>query len=443
MTKRSIFSGFLALLLLAGAVMLVIGLIATKPGAKAKPPRERVWSVDTIIASPGPQRPSLRLYGRVESPRSAVLSAAMTADVLQVPVREGQEVRAGQPLIILDPRERKLELAQRQADFAQLEAMIDSEKTRYQSDQRALTQEQTLLKLSRQALERATTLKKRKLGSDFELDQTRQSLARQQLALNTRQQAIDDHPARLAQLQARLARAQALRDLAALELERSTLTAPFDGRLAEVMVSPGARVRPGESLIQVYDTANLEIRAQIPISQVPTVRRALQQQGYLEGSTQVDGSPLRLRLQRLAGRVDPGHGGVEALFSLDQGEIAPRLGRFIDLSLQLPEVRDSVAVPGSAIYGTHRVYKVIDARLQPINVTRVGSRDRDGEPLFLIRSPELHAGDRILTTQLANAIEGLKVKPEPLEGKTAHPSTPVADTEDSVDQALPRQGSSD
>jgi len=409
MTKRSLVTGFLALLLLSGAIMAFMTLVGSKPGATAKPPQERIWSVDSLVAAPAPHHPELRLYGRVESPRTAMLSAPMSADVIAVPVREGQEVEPDQTLVLLDPRDRKLELVQRQADVAQLQAQIDSENTRHQSDQQAIGYEQTLLKLTRQALERATTLKRRKLGSDSELDQARQALARQQLALNTRRREIEDHPARLAQLQARLDRARALRDVAALELQRSTLKAPFAGRIAEVMVSPGARVRPGEELLQVYDTAKLEIRAQIPETTVPMLRRGLQH-GGLEAHAQLDGQTLRLRLERLAGRVEPGRGGVEGLFSLERGDLAPRLGRFVDLTLRLPEQADTIAVPGSAIYGTHRVYRIVDQRLQSVAIERIGRIADQGETLFLIRSSELNAGDHILTTQLANAIDGLKVQ---------------------------------
>lgn len=411
MKRRPLVTSLFALLLISGAVMTFMALVATKPGATAKPPQERVWTVETTTIKPAALRPTLRLYGRVESPRTAILTAAINADVIEVLVAEGQSIKQGELLLRLDPRDLDLDLAQRSADVAQLEALIDSEKTRHQSDQRALTHEQTLLTLNQQALQRATTLKKRKLGSDADLDQARQNLARQRLALNTRQQAIDDHPARLAQLQARLDRARALRDETALQLERTSISAPFDGRVARVMVSPGSRVRSGEELLEVYDTNALEIRAQVPEAQIPALRGGLAEPQGLPAQATLDGSPLTLRLTRLAGRVDPGRGGIEALFQLESSTLAPRLGRFIDLSLELPPQQDTVALSGSALYGTNRVYKLKDQRLQAVSVERVGSATGpQGDTLFLVRSPDLQAGDQVLTTQLANAIEGLKVR---------------------------------
>jgi len=411
MSRRSLLTSLFALLLLSAAVMVFMALLATKPGATAKPPQERVWAVSTGVIAPGPHQPTLRLYGRVESPRTAMLTAAMTADITEVAVREGDTVRLGQLLLALDPRDLKLELTQREADAAQLRALIDSEKTRFQSDQRALQHEQTLLTLNQQARERATTLKKRKLGSDSELDKAHQNVARQRLALNSRRQEIDDHPARLAQLQARLDRAIALRDETTLQLERTSVTAPFDGRIAKVMVSAGGRVRGGEALLEVYDTSALEVRAQVPESQVAALRAGLASEQPLLAKATLDLQPLTLQLARLAGRVDPGRGGIDALFRLQSSELAPRLGRFIDLTLSLPPQQDTIAVSGSALYGTHRVYRIDDQqRLRAIEISRVGSISSGDETLFLVRSPELTAGDLIVTTQLANAADGLKVK---------------------------------
>jgi hypothetical protein len=48
--------------------------------------------------------------------------------------------------------------------------------------------------------------------------------------------------------------------------------------------------------------------------------------------------------------------------------------------------------------------------LQSVAIERIGRIADQGETLFLIRSPDLKAGDHILTTQLANAIDGLKVQ---------------------------------
>lgn len=64
------------------------------------------------------------------------------------------------------------------------------------------------------------------------------------------------------------------------------------------------------------------------------------------------------------------------------------------------------------MYGTHRLYRIDDQqRLQAVQVSRLGSISNADQTLFLVRSKELAPGDLIVNTQLANAVEGLKVKP--------------------------------
>ncbi len=54
-------------------------------------------------------------------------------------------------------------------------------------------------------------------------------------------------------------------------------------------------------------------------------------------------------------------------------------------------------------------------RLRPVTVERVGELRREGKDLLLIRSSALRNGQRLLLTQLPNAVEGLLVKVVPDE----------------------------
>ena len=140
-----------------------------------------------------------------------------------------------------------------------------SEQIRYASDLEALEQERRLLQLSGQNLERTRRLQKQKLGSDSELDQARQELARQRLSLATRERAISDYPARVQALEAKLKRAQARLQTTELDLERSRIVAPYPGRIASVEVAEGNQVSPNQQLLALYDPARLELRARIPV----------------------------------------------------------------------------------------------------------------------------------------------------------------------------------
>ncbi|KFI21404.1 efflux RND transporter periplasmic adaptor subunit [Nitrosococcus oceani] len=394
------------------SVAIFVGLFQSRPTKPEVSKKETVWRVAVTPVDPRPRRPILPLYGRIETPRSSKLRAAITADVQEVKVEEGELVGRGQLLVQLDEQEVKLEWLQRQADLKEIEAFIASEKVRHAHDLKALKHEKSLLALSRRAVERAETLEQRKLTPRSVLDEARQAAGRQALELNNRLLAIDDHQARLAQLKARQLRAQALLDQAKLDLERTRITSPYTGRIASVAIATGDRVQAGDELLQIYDTDALEVRAQIPSSYAGQIRKALAQNVPLRAAAKVDGSGLLFSLDRLAGRVEKGSGGVDALLKLEKPEHAALpLGNFVELRLQLPLAEDVVTLPFEAIYGLDRVYKLVAGRMQAVAVERVGEYpDKEGQIQVLVKSPQLQENDQVITTQLPNAMEGLRVE---------------------------------
>jgi RND family efflux transporter MFP subunit len=400
----------LPILILALAVGGFLALRATRPAALPVQAQEKAWRVNTQVAAPAPHVPNLLLYGAVEAPREASLSAAVAADVIEVRVSEGEMVEAGRILVVLDQRDIALLLRQREADVAEIQASIDSERRRHRNDLIALERERAMVKLDEQAVDRLLDLQKRQVGAQSLVDDARQELERQALLLDERRRTVDDHPARMAQLEARLQRATALRDQAKLDLERTRIRAPFAGRVAQAPVAPGDRVRVGDLLIELYAVNELEIRAQIPFRYLGSVRTALADGSVLTAVSRVDGRDVRAALARLSGETARGVGGVDALFRITAGAEAVLPGRLLPLQLKLPAEADTVALPFSALYGLNRIYRMEQGRMTAVEVERVGERrDDDGEVRVLVRSPELRPGDQVIVTQLPNAVTGLKV----------------------------------
>jgi multidrug efflux pump subunit AcrA (membrane-fusion protein) len=398
------------LILLVGAGGLV-ALVNSKPHREALEGREKAWIVDVVAVEPGTVTPQLNLYGRVRSPRTANMSAAVDADVRSVDVLEGQYVEAGQIMVVLDDREAKLLRSQRAAEVADVRAQIDNERQRHENDRKALEREEMLLALSRREVKRAQKLARSKVGSESRIDQMRQAEEREALAVDERRFSINEHASRNAQLEARLERAKSLLLRAQLDLNRTRVMAPFAGRVSRVSVSPGDRVRIGDEIVTVYNTSEIEIRAQIPTRHVPHVRDALAAGKTLEAKALVDGRAVRARLDRFTAEVERGGGGADAYFRIVDGGRDLPLGRTVELVVDLPDVHDSVALPYESVYGTSRIYQLDDERMRSLEVERVGEqRGADGRTRVLVRSAKLAAGDRIVVTQLPNAMDGLRVK---------------------------------
>jgi len=391
----------------------VAGFTLLKSNAPVDPPLEpsaRVWSVTAVSVEYKHLSPTLRLYGRVESPRETRLRSAVTADVKELTALSGRVVSKGELLLRLDDHDLKLMLRQRNAEVADIKAQIESEKKRHGSDLTALKHEHALYDLAERVLKRAERLAQTQAGTQARVDEAQRALRLQALALTSRQRAVSDHTPRLAQLDARLNKSKAVRDQVHRDLQRSELTAPFDGRITAVHVSPGDRVRPGDRLIDLFDTNFVELRTQVPNRYLPTLRQALNHGSPVTATIELNGNAIQLELDRLAGKIEKGQGGVDAFFNIIGEKHLIELGRTVSVFVDLPEEADVFALPATAVYGASNVYRIQNNRLSMVQVERVGDyRNGQWGSWILLRSENLSEGDMILANQLPNAVEGLKV----------------------------------
>lgn len=399
------------LVIILVAIAAFIGLKQSKPEKVVLEQPEKIWRVNTIAANIQQISPEITLYGRVETPRHSVLKSALVADVLSISVLEGSEVSIGQLLISLDDTDAQLLVTQRQADLAEIDALMASENQRFKRDQGLLEQQTALLKLAENAVNRSKKLEKTRLASQSSLDDALANKQRQLLTLKSLNFDIAEHPARMSQLQAKLKRAEALLKQAEVDLERCKVTAPFSGRISQLNVSIGDRVRSGDSLISLYDLDNLEVRAQIPGRYINQILHMLNQKESLEANASLDQQQLAFKLERLSGEVKADSGGIDGLFSISGNQYAIALGTFIELKLKLASQKNVVALPFNALYGLDHIYRIKEGYLQSVSIERVGeSTSREGEKHILLRSSELQQGDQIVSTQLPNAITGLRVE---------------------------------
>ncbi len=398
------------LIALATAGIIAL-LMVTAPDTPEGEVEERVWPVQMVTAERGAHAPVLRLQGFVESPRSSTLTAAVEGDVAAMPVREGARVEAGDTLLRLDDRELQLQLAQQVADVRELDAQRRIEAARTASERDALELERELLGLLSRERERLESLSRDQLAALTDRDRAQQDEARQKLAVRQRRESVETAEARMDQVEARLERARAVRDRTRLDLERTEVTAPFAGRIAERLVAEGDRVRPGEPLIALYDHRALELRTLVPAGSLGRLRAAQALDEPIIGEAAIDGDRVPARLAGFGGRAERGQGGVEALFRLGTDGDAPVLGRFGTLTLELPPQPGTFVLPYEALYDTDRVYRVRDERMEAVPVERLGhARREDGELGVLVRAEGLATGERLVATQLPQAMDGLRVR---------------------------------
>jgi len=402
MSKRLI-----PVLILAIGIAGFLFLKMTRPEPAEVNATERSWRVQVQRIEPGTHTPVLPLYGEVTAPEQLTVIATLAGRIGERPVTEGRRVKEGDLLVALDEADIRPALAQAEAQVADLEAQIRSEQVRYRNDQVALASEQAILDNARRQLERTRSLVNRNLASREGLEAAIDAAARAELTVTTRQRAIEEHPARLQSLEAKLAQAEANLSSTRRDAERARMMAPFDGIVTDIQVARGDQVSRGEPLLSLYPTDGLELRARVPEMFRGELLAALER-GETLTATSVD-NQHRFRLARFAGTSDPS--GTEAILELTEQPGGIRPGELMPVTLERAALSNTVSIPFSALYGADSVYLLSsDGRMERARIERSGeARGSNGERRLLVSGEALVSGAQLITTHLPNAVTGLKV----------------------------------
>jgi multidrug efflux pump subunit AcrA (membrane-fusion protein) len=382
-------------------------LLATAPEHATQTVSEKAWPVSTTRIEFGSYAPELPLFGKVESPRHVDLSSAISERIARVHVAEGDHVQAGEVLVTLDTAEAELQLRQRRAELANREAERDALETDFRSEREILEHLRDQQTLAQDRISRLKDMYSRQLVSTAELDTLKQEASLKAVELSRQQALVDRQPQRRAAAEAQVETARAALDAQQLVIERSTLRAPFDGRITQVRAADAEQVMAGAPLLSLFDSASLRVRARVAADMAAMIKRELDA-GHRVTATLEEGD-LELELLQVSAQVDAGSSGLDALFRLPP-DSRLELGRSIALTVRLPDLEQVATVPIQSVHENHTVYRVVEQRLRPVRIENHGTRRRaDGGQDMLISSSDLQPGDEILSSDLARARDGLLV----------------------------------
>ena len=415
--------------IVAASILLAAIIIATGPTAKPQTLKEKAWPVSIVTARPGVLSPVLTVYGKVESRQTAMLKTSVSAPVARVLTPEGTWVNKGDLLIALDTTELNLSLKSADADYKRRLAVLVAARNDYAAEKKMTAHYRALEEIAAAKLKRNRSLYRSKMISDSILDQARQQADQASITWQQHLAKLSNYPSLIDQDKAMVDEGKAMVDKAKLDLAQAEIRAPFAGRVIQTLVAPGDRIQPGVPLIQVADYSQLEVRAPMPADTGFALRQRIHEGAKVFAVAVVDSRHIRCKLDRLSGDVKTGQSGVDAFFS----PLAPAnldIGRIVSLTVTMPPEQDVVALPVQSVYRGNRVYKVVKDRLVGVEVQQVGEYVNDKHDYrLLVRSPQIHKGDHLITTQLPRAISGLLVNPidpasldEALVGRAGHAS---------------------
>lgn len=340
--------------------------------------------VETFTVTRQNHRPSINVLGRVEPAREVMLRPRITGEVIRIAenFEPGGMVKAGTSLVELDSADFEIALAVRKSELQQAEADLAIEKGRQQ--------------VARQ---------------EFAL--TGQELESSQRALVLREPQLKTVLARLKATEAAVAQAQ-------LDLDRTSIKAPFDAQVIERMVNLGSQVEQGDVMAHLIGVEEYWVIAMVPLSQLKWI------QFPAEG---VEPSHATIRKRGIWEDGQERHGRVQRFIgTLDQQTRLARILISVDDPLGLDGYGDAPALVLDAIVQT-----VIEGRLME-NVVRL-DRDylRQNDTVWVMQNEQLSIrkaevifrdaqyayirsgledGDAVVKTSLSRVREGARLRTE-------------------------------
>jgi len=256
-----------ALLILPPVLLGVLGYMWMTSGSDAPvaPPEERAVAVRTLVVTPGPITAKAVGYGRVKAGRSwSAVSEAQGRISTQAPeVAEGGFVAAGQRLIEVDRTDYDLARKKALANIAAAEAQIAELKRAEDNARRALEVQERILEEVRIEFDRTDSLVGRGAGTRAALNTARKALLAQEASVTDLANSLALYPAQRISAEALLEVRRAELAEAERALGKTTITAPFHGRVTSVNVEQGRFVRTGDVLFTVESSDSVEVVAEV------------------------------------------------------------------------------------------------------------------------------------------------------------------------------------
>ena len=233
----------------------------------------------------------------------------------------------------------------------------------------------------------------------------------------------DEDPTALALRMPQLEQARAEYRAAQLNLDRTTIRAPFKGRVRERIAGVGQYVSPGAQLGRIFSTDVAEIRFALtdndlaklglPIAFTATEENPgpeVTMTAFIAGQQHT----WKGRIERTDGAIDATTRQIFAIAVVDDPYGAGSddgtplaMGLFVDATIVGKPYENAIVLPRSALYGRDAVYVIADDDTVALRKVSIVSTDKD----TITVSGGIEPGDRVVTSPLRGASEGDKVTP--------------------------------
>ncbi len=419
-------------------------LVATKPEGFSRPVREQVYTVRAAEVRPADHQPSFTVYGSTVAGDSVDLRALVSGEIVSVHSRleVGETVSAGDVLVAVDSFDYEGAVTEAEANLQEAEAQLAEIDARIAYEKQALSRTREQLELAERDLERSSDLLKRGSGTQKNVDDRQMTVFERAQSVEQRESNLRIEQTRADQQRAAIRRLQWKTEQAKRDLENTRLLSPFDAVVLSTSAGLGRNLSANDVVVSLYHSDSLDVRFVVTDSQYG--RLLSDPQGVIGRPVSVTwsigGEPAVFdgTIERVGAELRSDRGGVElfATVDLDSSPTDLRPSAFVEVTVPDKVYASTVRLPETAVYNGNRVYVIEDGRLvaRPVTVAAYTGGD-------VIIADGLADGEKVLTTQIADARDGLKVLEEGAAGEGRRPPAAGASGSRSDGEGTRRAGS--
>jgi multidrug efflux pump subunit AcrA (membrane-fusion protein) len=214
--------------------------------------------VEIAVVKPTTHPEIYEAMGTVLAQTTSVLSSKLMGTVRAILVEEGQPVKAGQPIVVLDQRQVSAQLQQAEAALSETrkaeEAAVSARESARAADE-----------LARMNYDRYVPMLREEAVTPQEFDAVD---ARHRQA----QAALTQATAMVAAARNRVQQARAAVAAASVTHKDAVINAAYDGVMVDKLVEDGDLAAPGTPLVKIERTGNYRVDLELPESHILSIR---------------------------------------------------------------------------------------------------------------------------------------------------------------------------
>jgi len=357
------------------AVLLVLLVTSCGKKEEQKVTREVIRPVKIMTVMSSEEAFKRKFPGRVRASKRVDLAFQVGGPLIELPIDEGQNVKKGQLLARIDPR-----------DF----------QTNLRNAEGGLGKAQAALQLAQKEYERVVRIRKKDPG------------AVSQAMVDRRAEAVNKAQADIKSLKAAV-------DAAKDQLSYTYLRAPFSGVISRRYVDNYQEVRAKQPIMSLDDISSLEILVDVPEIVMASVRKG-GSAGAVAEFAAAPGRQFPLTIKEYTTRADPRTQTYQVTFQMPRPKGINILPGMTATVLGSPPVEkkggDRFVVPALAVFadeaGVSHVW-VVDKETMKVQKRKVKTGELTGTDSIQILEG-LESGERIAVTGVAQLREGMQVR---------------------------------